>query len=692
MLAGSHPERDSSPVLVAPATAGEVNRVRAVLAPKACFSIEDSHFEFDSSFVLPLGLTFDAEPLKKLMDKHPGSKLSVFGHTDPVGKDDFNKVLSGRRAQAIFGLLVRDVGLWKDLYFHHDTHGKDPWGVRSVQIMLNRVGPTKAGRADGVLDSPTKQALKDFEDGNNLPAKGFNQNGEIASGTFEVLARQYMDGICTDDDNNQFQLTPDDFIAGGKGKDGKGDLQGCGEFNPLMIFSKDEKAFFDREENKQERNSENQINRRIMVLLYPPGTKVLPEKWPCPTVKEGVAGCILRFHSNFKERRANADDRREHKDEKTDPAMVGTFACRFYDRQSSDSPCEGPVVIDTSLAGTRVPTLFTLRRTFPKPSCLPVLREIAQRAGNDPTLHVIIMGHTDTSGNDDTNAKVSRARAAAVSALLSGDKTFFRERFRTADPLEVWSWEEIQWMLSALEADGDPFYAGLIDGHRGDATLTATESFQIANDLRVNRRVDEDTLTKLIDQYLALVGAKRPAASQIEIVGGGSWHKPLSFGPDSKFLEGPDFDQEGFLGFRRVEVFLSAQPIQPPTSQCPPTRHDNCPVYKAWCTKTEETLKADPPFTFQIRVVDAANMPVAGATAKLTRHTPDGEEVDEGSFTSSDFGLIRLTQQPGVYVMKVSSQDQDQTISFFLHPDEVGGVTVRMPGVQDRLLFKNLGR
>src|SRR5512140_2575874 len=258
------------PVLVAPVPrrASGFNTIRSGIIPKGCFTVEDSHFEFDSSFVLPLGLTFDAQPLKKLMDDHPGSKLSIFGHADPVGKETYNKTLSGRRAQAIFGLLTRNVELWKDLYFHHDTLGRDPWGVRSIQVMLNRVGPTKAGNVQGVRDADTRQALKDFEDANSLPEKGFNQKQEVDPGTFEVLAKLYMDGICTDDDNNPVQFTPDDFLARGAGKDGTGDFQGCGEFNPLMIFSQQEKASFDQEQNKDARNKENQINRRIMILLY----------------------------------------------------------------------------------------------------------------------------------------------------------------------------------------------------------------------------------------------------------------------------------------------------------------------------------------------------------------------------------------------------------------------------------------
>jgi len=170
-VSGTHPEVQEEFLLVGASTASEFNTLRARLIPRGCFKLEDSHFAFDSSFVLPLDQTFDAGPLKTLMDKHPGAKLSIFGHADPVGQDTYNKTLSGRRAQVIFGMLIREVTLWEDLYYNHDSNGKDEWGARSVQFMLTQVGfPT--GRTDGVLDDPTKKALSDFQTGNGLPRRG----------------------------------------------------------------------------------------------------------------------------------------------------------------------------------------------------------------------------------------------------------------------------------------------------------------------------------------------------------------------------------------------------------------------------------------------------------------------------------------------------------------------------------------
>jgi hypothetical protein len=299
----------------------------------ACFKLEDNNFEFDSSFMTVL--TFDAGPLKDLLDAHPGAKLSIFGHADPSGRDDYNKVLSGRRAQAVFGLLVRDIGLWEDLYFHHDKFsGQDEWGVRSIQLMLNQVGPTKAGNISGALDDATKKALNDFEIREGVPAKGFGARHEVEELTFRRLATQYMDQLGTDDAAKDFRLARSDFLARGAGKDGKGDFQGCSEFNPLLLFSQAEKARLERDVNHPERNTRNAPNRRVMILLFRPGTQVDPARWPCPTVKEGVGGCKTRFFADGEQRRQNSPAERTFAKDKD------TFACRFYDRLANTSPCE----------------------------------------------------------------------------------------------------------------------------------------------------------------------------------------------------------------------------------------------------------------------------------------------------------------------------------------------------------------
>lgn len=129
-------------------------------------------------------------------------------------------------------------------------------------------------------------------------------------------------------------MTPSNFLAKGADPDGKGDYQGCSEFNPVLMFSAAENAAL--QSNKTERNKENAPNRRVLALLFRPGTVVPPAKWPCPKWNEGIAGCQKRLFADAATRRQFQAKRR------TVDVDKDTFACRFYERLLQTSPCEGP--------------------------------------------------------------------------------------------------------------------------------------------------------------------------------------------------------------------------------------------------------------------------------------------------------------------------------------------------------------
>lgn len=91
------------------------NVIKEELTTVACWRMDDIRFDFNSAFVAPAAKTeFDA--LKVVRDAHPGAPMSVFGHADPVGDEEYNKGLSGRRAEAIYAVLVRDSARWETLY------------------------------------------------------------------------------------------------------------------------------------------------------------------------------------------------------------------------------------------------------------------------------------------------------------------------------------------------------------------------------------------------------------------------------------------------------------------------------------------------------------------------------------------------------------------------------------------------
>jgi len=275
--------------------------------------------------------------------------MSIFGHADPTGDDPYNKALSGRRATAIYALLTRDTDKWEKLF--SSPFGGDNWGLRTIQRMLSTIGP--AISVDGQMGPETSGAIKNFQ-----KSKGSAQTGNADKGTRAKLFADYMDKICLDTTGKPFKLQKSDFLAKGASADGKGDFQGCGEFNPFLVFSTAEAALFaspdgpdQGETHVKNRNDENAPNRRVMALLFKPGTVISTAKWPCPTVNEGIAGCKARFWSDGETRRNPQGARRTFDDTKD------TYGCRFYHRLFAMSPC--------GAGGTTQPTVLEIRASVP---------------------------------------------------------------------------------------------------------------------------------------------------------------------------------------------------------------------------------------------------------------------------------------------------------------------------------------
>jgi hypothetical protein len=336
-IAGAHVRLPDSALLVGPTVEKEFNTLRAGLIPLACWRVEDIRFDFASSFVRP-EIANEIRALHELREKHKQElsartdgkgpvqqvfgfpPLSIFGHADPVGEDEFNKQLSGRRATAIYALLTRRTDLWEELF--SQPLANDNWGEPAIRTIQLHLGLEATGKAD-------KNARK-------------------------ALFGAYMESLCTIRDNAGDILKGEagdpvilildkdkDFLGQGKDKAGKADFQGCSEFNPVSIFSKAEAQQFAAAADKTARNKENGPNRRVVALLFRVGSKVDPARWPCPRAKEGTAACRKRFWSDGDKRRSNQAQRREH--EKT----KDTFACRFYDRLANSSPCERQLLLAT---------------------------------------------------------------------------------------------------------------------------------------------------------------------------------------------------------------------------------------------------------------------------------------------------------------------------------------------------------
>jgi hypothetical protein len=303
----------------------DINTFRLSLQPIGCWRLDDPRFVFDASFLLPEAAE-EFTALSRLLTILPDAPLSIFGHADPSGEDEYNKRLSGRRAEAVYGALIRDTAFWERLF--ETSHGKDDWGMRSVQIMLGALG-FDPGPKDGIQGELTTAAIRSFQ-----AAERLHVDGDAGPVTRKRLFERYMDFLCRGEDGKPFVIARAAFLGGGSDPKGKADFQGCGEFNPVLMFSAEENESFRAPEQREARNKENTPNRRLLIFLFRPDTKIDVTKWPCPRSSEGTIGCHKRFFSDFKKRRSFQAERREF------AVTEDTFACRFYQLLAGSSPCE----------------------------------------------------------------------------------------------------------------------------------------------------------------------------------------------------------------------------------------------------------------------------------------------------------------------------------------------------------------
>ena len=524
-------------------------------------------FDTSKSFLLPGGALQGIRRLTTYLAAHASAELLIVGHTDRAGSDAYNLVLSVERAKATEAFLKDDVDAWVE-WFDPAKPAAKRWGVLEVQRMLSTLPEGEDAKfyavspPTGRKDASTSAAVKAFQAWSNQ-TKGTSLPIDGASGraTCTEIVRAYM----------AFEGTSIPGATVTK-------THGCGEFHP---------------QNPTPDGVADPENRRVEIFVFTDGIDPQPVACRSP-------GC-----SQYKQWMDKLVE--------------------SVDFNTEDLPA-------TPLVVGRLPTLFSLGKSFPKPSALPMLREVVKRMTADPHIHAVVMGHTDAIGDDGDAAKeatISKARADAIASLLTGKRDPFEKKFSAkqsaGDPDAAWGWEEVQWMLSAVQADGAPCYVGAVDGHRGDSVLDAIEAFQVASGLKINRHVDKATLKTLVDAYFTLVtDAKTEVhADRIVAVGGGSWHPPRSFGDTSAALEGDEYADSHFLAFRRVDVFLSRVLLVPPTDTCSPSRHEKCTAYEQWCKDSKEVLPDDGLHEFAIRIGDSLTGPVEGCSVSLTKSTDD---------------------------------------------------------------------
>ena len=441
--AAAHPVFAFPDIFVGPSTSEQFNTIEEWIRPVACWRLDDTRFEFDSSFVKP-GAARELRLLQETRDDHPGATLSLFGHADPQGADDYNKILSGRRARAIYGMLLRDTDLWETLFKGDSKCAGDKWGESSLETMLTTVGRD--------------------------PADAKSLNAKDAGDDRKDLYLAYMNLLC----GPKLSLARTDFLARGSDPDLRGDVQGCGEFNAVRRFSADENKQFQQSSKKSDRDSENAPNRRVVAFFFAPTLVIDGTRWPCPAATKGITGCTKRLFVDHLKRRANQQSRREFATDKD------TFECRFYHRLAVQSPCESSTLTTLQRLRVRLRLVYLdpmgTERPFPKGFPVTAVAKDGtsrrSRVGDDGKLRIVM---DRPSGGFflqfNSNGHLHFASAAPGSTAAPQDKLIgdddvedaVKQGFRFFQVPDQWSTQNSDWVKveSLLFADGS--FSGIED-------------------------------------------------------------------------------------------------------------------------------------------------------------------------------------------------------------------------------------
>lgn len=225
---------------------------------------------------------------------------------------------------------------------------------------------------------------------------------------------------------------------------------------------------------------------------------------------------------------------------------------------------------------------FDLNKCFMLPSAVPGIKRVAAQYKQHPDSNMLIVGHTDTSGQDADNLTLSLERADAIAAYLTDNAAAWDAFFGTGKTEEKrWGNLEIEHMLSVLPDEDDrskAFFQGVPDGKSDEPTKAAIRAFQTAESLSpANGTLDPATRKRIIEKYMAIVGTSVPGGITITTHGAGE-----------SFPAVETKDSVRSADDRRAEFFLFDGPITPP----PPgkTSKRGSKEYPQWLAQVENTV------------------------------------------------------------------------------------------------------
>ncbi|MBK7399282.1 MAG: OmpA family protein [Myxococcales bacterium] len=243
---------------------------------------------------------------------------------------------------------------------------------------------------------------------------------------------------------------------------------------------------------------------------------------------------------------------------------------------------------------------FDTNKCFLRPSAMNGIRQVVAVYKANPTGKLLILGHTDTTADDDYNLDLSVERAEAIKAYLKDDVAAWEAWFGEGKPKQKrWGDGEVAQMIKPLPCEQT------VAGFQGWSNENK------GTDLKVDGIVGPKTRKALIEAYMALDGTTLPEAIEAVTHGCGEFFPRTD--------EGDEFGKDGVAAEenRRVEMYCFDDQIFPPVPG--PKASKGEPEYEQWKKQVTKTLDVDAAMkTISVRLLDRARAPMPNCRCRVS--------------------------------------------------------------------------
>jgi outer membrane protein OmpA-like peptidoglycan-associated protein len=215
-----------------------------------------------------------------------------------------------------------------------------------------------------------------------------------------------------------------------------------------------------------------------------------------------------------------------------------------------------PLVLMASLLGEH----FDTNKCFLLPKALDTVQDLVRLHQQYQSTDMLIVGHTDTSGDESYNLDLSLERASAMRAYLTNDADAWLDWYGTGKPAKKrWGETEDALMIGAV-LDASPYPATVL-GYQQWHNASATKQDGYEN-LDEDGAIGPHTRKQLILDYMHREDTTVPDGTTIEVHGCGEFF-PLDDAESASddTTENEPADGQDQPEDRRVEVFLFPKEI-----------------------------------------------------------------------------------------------------------------------------------